>query len=122
MVTTATVKQIAIVTVIGADKTGVIARVTHFLFEHKANIEALEEQVTRGKFSMTLEASWKTEDWNRDQISSQLAQLGTELGMEIKIRPIQRDRIQRMAILVTKEPHCLRSLMEGVQAGRLKAE
>ena len=51
-------KQYATITVIGRDKTGVIARVTGFLFEQKANIEALEEQVTRGQFSMTLQASW----------------------------------------------------------------
>jgi formyltetrahydrofolate deformylase len=48
-------KQFATVTVIGRDKTGVIARVTNFLFEQHANIEALEEQVTRGQFSMTLQ-------------------------------------------------------------------
>ena len=47
-------KQFATITVIGRDKTGVIARVTNFLFEQHANIEALEEQVTRGQFSMTL--------------------------------------------------------------------
>ncbi len=44
--------QFATVTVIGRDKTGAVARVTNFLFEQHANIEALEEQVTRGQFSM----------------------------------------------------------------------
>jgi len=43
-------KQFATVTVIGRDKTGVIARATAFRFEQKANSEALEEQVTRGQF------------------------------------------------------------------------
>ena len=42
-------KQFATITVIGRDKTGVIARVTSFLFEQRANIEVLEEQVTRGR-------------------------------------------------------------------------
>lgn len=55
-------KQYATITVIGRDKTGVIARVTGFLFEQHANIEALEEQVTRGQFSMTLQASWAKKD------------------------------------------------------------
>ena len=50
-------KQFATITVIGKDKTGVVARITGFLFEQHANIEALEEQVTRGQFSMTLQAS-----------------------------------------------------------------
>ncbi len=51
-------KQYATIIVIGRDRTGVIARVTGFLFEQHANIEALEEQVTHGQFSMTLQASW----------------------------------------------------------------
>jgi len=51
-------KKFATITVIGQDKTGVIAKVTNFLFEQRANIEALEEQVTRGQFSMT-------EGWER---------------------------------------------------------
>jgi predicted amino acid-binding ACT domain protein len=57
-------KQFATVTVIGRDKTGVIARVTAFLFEQHANIEALEEQVTRCQFSMTLQASGRPADCN----------------------------------------------------------
>jgi formyltetrahydrofolate hydrolase len=36
-------KQFATITVIGRDKTGVIARVTAFLFKQHANIEALED-------------------------------------------------------------------------------
>ena len=41
-------KSFATFTVIGRDKIGGIARATSFLFEQHANIEALEEQVTRG--------------------------------------------------------------------------
>src|SRR5438034_8659546 len=37
----AAMKKFATVTVIGRDKTGVIARVTNFLFDQHANIEAL---------------------------------------------------------------------------------
>jgi formyltetrahydrofolate deformylase len=41
--------------------TGVIARVSGLLFNQGANIQALEEQVTRGQFSVTLQASWKNQ-------------------------------------------------------------
>ena len=43
--TRARMQRYATITVIGRDKTGVIARVTNFLFEQKANIEALEERI-----------------------------------------------------------------------------
>ena len=111
-------KQIATVTVIGRDKTGVIARVTNFLFEKGANIEALEEQVTRGQFSMTLQASWKKDAMDTHSLRGGLAQLGGQLGMEIKVRFTEYNRRQRFAIMVTKETHCFEALM----AARLKAD
>jgi formyltetrahydrofolate deformylase len=110
-------KQFATVTVIGRDKTGVIARVTNFLFEQHANIEALEEQVTRGQFSMTLQASWTGADCNAAKLRAGLDTLARQLGMEIKVRLTERNRRQRCAIMVTKETHCFDALM----AAKLKA-
>jgi len=51
-------KRYATVTVIGRDKTGVVARITGSVSEQGANIEALEEKVARGRFGMTFQASW----------------------------------------------------------------
>src|SRR6185436_19122625 len=99
-------KQFATITVIGRDKTGVIARVTGFLFEQHANIEALEEQVTRGQFSMTLQASWAKKDFQLNTLRAGLDKLGRGLGMEIKLRVTESGRRQRFAIFVTKEPRC----------------
>ena len=111
-------KQFATVTVIGRDKTGVIARVTNFLFEQHANIEALEEQVTRGQFSMTLQASWKRGALKVDSLRSGLDALAKALGMEIKFRLTDPTRRQHFAIMVTKETHCFDALL----AAKLEAE
>ncbi len=111
-------KQFATVTVIGRDKTGVIARVTNFLFEQHANIEALEEQVTRGQFSMTLQASWKRSELKSDSLRAGLETLARQLGMEIKLRLTDPRSRQRFAVLVTKETHCFDALM----AAKLKAD
>jgi formyltetrahydrofolate deformylase len=113
-------KKFATVTVIGRDKTGVIARVTNFLFEQKANIEALEEQVTRGQFSMTLQASWKGSQLNVPAVESGLTKLAASLQMEIKLRFTHPSRRQRVAILVTRETHCFEGLMRAFKAGQLK--
>ncbi|HOW64266.1 MAG TPA: formyltetrahydrofolate deformylase [Candidatus Paceibacterota bacterium] len=115
-------KQFAIITVIGKDKTGVIARVTNFLFEQKANIEALEEQVTRGQFSMTLQASWRKDSWKPEAIREGLDRLAAELAMEIRLKAIDPQRPQRGAIFVTKESHCLEGLATGFKSGDLKAD
>jgi formyltetrahydrofolate deformylase len=105
-------KQFATITVIGRDKTGVIARVTNFLFEQHANIEALEEQVTRGQFSMTLQASWKRGELKVETLRVGLDALARSLGMEIKLRLTDPKRRQRFAIMVTKETHCFDALLK----------
>jgi len=106
------VKQYATITVIGRDKTGVIARITNFLFEQHANIEALEEQVTRGQFSMTLQASWKRSDLRLEPLRAGLDGLARRLGMEIKLRLTDPRSRQRFAIMVTKETHCFDALLD----------
>ena len=115
-------KQFATITVIGRDKTGVIARVTSYLFEQKANVEALEEQVTRGQFSMTIQASWKPGQLNAETVRGGLDRLAEALGMEIKLRFTEPHRRQRMAIMVTHESQCLEGLLASARSGRLNAE
>jgi formyltetrahydrofolate deformylase len=114
--------RFATITVIGKDKTGVIARTTNFLFEQGANIEALEEQVTRGQFSMTLQASWPEDQYAEPHITQGLGQLAKILEMEIKFRPIDPHRRQRAAIMVTRESHCFEALMAGFGSGLLDAD
>jgi formyltetrahydrofolate deformylase len=115
-------KQFATITVIGRDKTGVIARVTGFLFEQKANIEALEEQVTRGQFSMTLQASWAKKEFRAVTVRAGLERLGRDLRMEIKLRVTEPGRRQRFAIFVTKEPHCFEVIAKAVAKKSLVAD
>ena len=104
-------KKIATITVIGKDKTGVVARVTAFLFEQGANIEGLEEQVTRGDFSMTIQASWQGRSWQPERLKAGLDKLGATLGMEIKMQVLGAHRRQRFAMLVTRESHVMEAVL-----------
>jgi formyltetrahydrofolate deformylase len=115
-------KRYATITVIGRDKTGVVARITGFLFEQHANIEALEEKVTRGQFGMTIQASWRPAECNEVAVRGGFDRLAATLGMEIKIRFTEPRRRQRFAIMVTKETHCFEAIMAACQTGRLKAD
>jgi formyltetrahydrofolate deformylase len=116
-------KKFATITVIGRDKTGVVAHITNFLFLQKANIEALEEQVTRGQFSMTVQTSWKARELDPDAVSRGLEKLASELDMEIKLRFTEQSRRQRMAIMVTRESHCFETILGALKSGGLaKAE
>ena len=115
-------KLFANITVIGRDQTGVVARVTGFLFEQKANIEGLEEKVTRGQFGMTIQASWPANDFDEAGLRRGLAALARALGMEIKIRFIEPTRRQRFAILVTRETHCFEAVLAACRNGTFKAD
>src|SRR5271163_63313 len=103
-------KQLATITLIGHDKAGVIARITQLLFQLGANIEAMEEQVTRGQFSMTLQASWTPARFDRAVIERGVREAARDLAMEAKVHFAPAGP-QRLAILVTKESHVLEGLL-----------
>lgn len=115
-------KIYAAITVIGRDQSGVVAKVTGFLFAQHANIEALEEKVTRGQFGMTIQASWAANECEVAAVRKGLADLARSLQMEIKIRFIEPSRRQRFALMVTRETHCLEAIMAASRKGQLKAE
>lgn len=115
-------KQFLTLTLIGRDKSGVIAAVTQLLFQQKANIEALEEQVTRGRFSMTLQASWAVKDYREAAVRQALQDLAARLKMELKLHFSARNRRQRMALLVTRETHALEAILAAVRQKRLAAD
>ena len=117
----AAVATTANLTVVGKDRTGVVARITSYLFEKGANIEAIEERVRRGQFHMLLQASWKGK-LDEPRVRRELDALGKELQMEIRFRVHAPGARRRTAILVTKEPHCLEAVAAAVKAGELTLE
>lgn len=113
-------RLLAEVTVVGPDRRGVVAGVTGAVFESQGNIEKINQNVVSGLFGMHLEASFdKNLDENR--FRSRLRSLGSGLGMEVKVHFEEPDRPKNLAILVTKEPHCLEALLEAKKRSRLRA-
>ena len=115
-------QDILTLNVFGRDRAGAVARFTSFLFSTGANIEALSERVTRGQFVMTVVASWLAGKMNRLQLEASLRAIGRELGMDVEFRYGTPGRIPRMAILVTRETHCAKAVLEGVRRGVLKCK
>ncbi|MFB6096681.1 MAG: formyltetrahydrofolate deformylase [Haloferacaceae archaeon] len=110
------------ITVIGEDKTGLIARVTSVLFERNANIEDLDQAVREGLFRMTMHVDTSEMVCKPDTLRADLQELSEELGVEIQVRfPADRET-ERIAVLVTKESHCLEALFEARENGDLDAE
>jgi len=108
---------------VGPDRSGAIAAVTQQLFRMGANIESLEEQVARGKFRMTLLASWPGSKLEEQKIRTQLLSLSQQLRMRLTLRLSDATRTRkRLAILVSKETHAAEAILRSWKSRRLAAE
>ncbi|MFP9059584.1 formyltetrahydrofolate deformylase [Natrialbaceae archaeon A-chndr2] len=104
--------EITEITVVGDDDTGLIARVTTLLFERGCNIEDLDQAVRDGVFRMYLAVDTAEMVCTESKLRSDLEALGDDLGLDVQVRfPADRDN-QQIAVLVTKESHCLEALFE----------
>jgi formyltetrahydrofolate deformylase len=112
-------KTIIEVTVVGKDRKGVVADITNFIFNNGGNIEKINQNVVRGLFGMQLEASFS--DTGRRELDEGLKQLSKKLSMEIKVHYQEPNRLRNVAILVSKEPHCLVKILEAKKKGEIKA-
>ncbi|MDN2453289.1 ACT domain-containing protein [Lactobacillus sp. UCMA15818] len=76
----------AILTTIGKDQVGIIAGVSQFLAEKKINILDVSQTIMDGYFTMMMMVEIKDEKADFAVLSEELNELGTKLGVEIKIR------------------------------------
>ena len=117
-----TTGELTEITVVGDDDTGLIAQVTSLLFENDVNIEDLDQAVREGLFRMTMHVDTAEMGTPKDELREQLDDLGRDLGVDVRVRfPADRES-QRIAVLVTKESHCLERLCEARENGTLDAE
>ncbi|USZ71279.1 formyltetrahydrofolate deformylase [Natronosalvus halobius] len=110
------------ITVVGDDDTGLIANVTTLLFERGCNIEDLDQAVRDGVFRMNLAIDTSGMVCTEAKLRADLEDLGDDLGLDVQVRfPTDRDS-QQIAVLVTKESHCLEALFEAWANDRLGAD
>jgi formyltetrahydrofolate deformylase len=113
-------KTLIEVTVVGPDRKGVVADITNFIFKSGGNIEKINQNVLRGLFGMQFEASF-AEEIGREQLDLGLKQLAKKLSMEIKVHYQEPNRLQNVAIFVSKEPQCILRLLQAKKKGQIRA-
>ena len=107
------------VTVVGPDRKGVVAEITNAIFKRGGNIQQISQNVVRGLFGMQLEASFYRTD--RNELDESLRLLSRKLKMEIKIHYQEPDRLKNIAVLVSKEDHCLQKILDARTNGEIDA-
>ena len=113
-------KTIVELVVVGKDHEGVVAGFTNFIFQNKGNIEKINQNVVKGLFGMYLEASFaKKIDITR--FNKEAENLAKKLKMEVNIH-YEVSKRKRLAILVTKESHCMEAILDARTKGKLRGE
>jgi ACT domain-containing protein len=76
--------QKIVVTVIGEDKVGIVARVAAVLAENRVNIEDINQKILGGSiFAMTLLADMAKSPVDLAELSLRLEGVGKELGLRV---------------------------------------
>ena len=76
----------AVVSVLGNDQKGIIAKVANILYEHDVNIMDISQTIVSGLFSMVMVVDVSSEHCNFDAVNQELHDLGEELGLQIRIQ------------------------------------
>lgn len=80
----------AIITVVGRDTVGIIAKVCTYLAENHINILDISQTIVQGYFNMMMIVDISNTDKAFGQIVQDLEQTGEDIGVKVKI---QREEI-----------------------------
>lgn len=75
----------AIITVVGSDKVGIIAKVSQFLSDHKINIADITQTILSGNFVMMMMAELNNADISIEDLRNAMQKLSAEMDVEINI-------------------------------------
>ncbi len=82
----------AIITVLGSDRSGIVAAVTGVLSEHDANILDISQTILQGIFTMTMLVDLKDTDVSFKALQAELQDLSQKLAVQITL---QREEVFR---------------------------
>ena len=76
----------AVVTVLGEDCVGIVARISGVLSETGTNIEDIRQSIVSDIFSMTMLVTVDEEATAFDEVQSRLAEAGEDLGLQVNLQ------------------------------------
>ncbi len=104
------------------DRQGIVCAVTDFLMRHNGNITELEQHTDTGENVFFMRVEWELTGFAlpRDQISEKFSLIADRLNMKYELH--FSDYRPRMAIFVSKFPHCIHDLLARWHAGESNAD
>lgn len=105
------------------DQPGIVAAVSNFLFEHGANIIESSQHSSDpdgGTFFLRMEFEMPSLSEVRRELESSFCHIAEKFQMEYSFRYVSE--LKKMAVFVSKEPHCLLELLWEYQSGDLMVD
>ena len=102
-------KTVVGITVVGKDREGIVAAFTNFAFSKGGNIEKVNQNVIKGLFGMYLEVSF-SKIVNVEKFDTEIQNLSKKEKMDVSTHH-ETNSEKNIAILVTKEPLCLETIL-----------
>ncbi len=79
-------KDLAVVLVIGKDRSGIVAQVSDFLWKEEINIEDISQKIMQGIFVMTMLVDLAKARSDLGVLSTKFANFGEDIGLSIQIQ------------------------------------
>ena len=76
----------AIITVVGKDKSGIIAKVSTTLAENNVNIEDISQTIVSGNFTMIMVCDLSDSNLQIKELNTLLSKIGEEIGVVIHVQ------------------------------------
>ena len=76
----------SIITVMGIDKTGIIAKVSDCIYRHGVNILDINQTIMQNIFTMIMLVEVKDTDSSGQLLIEELEKIGKEIGVDIRMQ------------------------------------
>lgn len=77
-------KKKAIITVVGKDTVGIIAKICTYLASTRINVNDISQTIVQGYFNMMMIVDMSGAEKSFDVVQKELAQIGQEIGVDVK--------------------------------------
>lgn len=82
-------KNLAVVLVIGKDRSGIVAQISDFLWKEEINIEDISQKIMQGIFVMTMLVDLSSARSDLGILAQKFDKLGENIGLSIQIQHYQ---------------------------------
>jgi formyltetrahydrofolate deformylase len=104
------------------DQKGLVAAVSDFLYRHDGNIIHADQHTDQEESVFLQRVEWELQGFaiERDKITEAFQPIGERFGMSWSLR--FSDYVPRLAVFVSKLPHCMYDLLARWRMGEFRAE